>query len=174
MTDRQSSAKLTVMEGDQPMDRRAPLGEERVNGMLPANLDPQAAADLLALTALDLELGRPEGARPEGALLERARLEGALMVSRTVAYEFQTALTPVVGFAALLERHPLVQAEPQLALYARRLLDSADTMAAQVQRLHLLQRIVLVEEPDGFGAVEDLPFLDLALSTAAAAEPLPR
>src|SRR3954470_5294052 len=169
MTDRRSSAKLTIMEGDGSVDRRAPLGEERVNGMLPATLDPQAAADLLALTALDLELGRPEG-----ALLERARLEGALMVSRTVAYEFQTALTPVVGFAALLERHPLVQAEPQLAWYARRLLDSADTMAAQVQRLHLLQRIVLVEEPDGFGAVEDRPFLDLALSTAAAAEPLPR
>ena len=123
--------------------------------------DGSQARRLLQEAAAELSRARHALAHEHEAS-ERARLDGALLVARTAAHQLNNALSPIVGYAELLDMLPSVRNEPTARSYVALISESATVAADLVQRL---QRIVRLEEaPSPLGP--DKPLLDLDRSAS--------
>ena len=107
--------------------RRA-LEAERALGIANSRLTEQSIA-------LAEELERRE--RAEAELARKASMEAALLVARTVAHEINNALSPVGGFAELLQQLPAVAGDRTAATYAEAIAQGAALVAEQVLALQL-------------------------------------
>ena len=113
--------------------RRA-LDAERALGIANSRLTEQSIA-------LAEELERRE--RAEAELARKASMETALLVARTVAHEINNALSPVSGFAELLQQLPVVAGDRTALTYAGAIAEGA-TLAAE--KVVALQRAVCQED----------------------------
>jgi hypothetical protein len=113
-----------------------------------------------AATILLVAMATSRGLLTEATALVRGReaerLEGGLLVGRTIQHHLANQLALTVGYAALLARHPKLDAE--LRPLADEALRGASQAAETVRALQRLARLEPAAPPLGLG---ERPILDL-------------